>query len=396
MLKAQATLEMTGSGSNKTTNSPRNSVAYIAKKIEQAHIVWFEASNQWVQFDEQQWLIFCFYTKGLSLKTAAKKYSTKYLAPKDDAKSIIENSYTSIFNLFNPPFELPSFTVNSKKVSDHIPNKTKTHYYSYCNKAFSITYGSAFLENYIHLPIAHLEATNTNNPKLLLEVFPLGKSYILRVNGQAKNCLSAEEPGQIKRLLYIELVNLFYSKQSSQWLSFAHASALKKNNKAIILTATGGSGKSTLAGLLLLNGFEFLSDDFVPIDSKNLKVFPFPAALCVKNDAIELLSAKGMEFTSNPAKSSAYAKPLHNLVQAKACKTTSLVLVKYNPHVELVFEPLPILDALYLFLQEAWVGDDTKRAKKFINWFSKLSFYKLEYGNNKKAVDAITTLMDKA
>jgi hypothetical protein len=396
MLKAQETLEMTGSGSNDATNSPNNSVAYLAKKIEQAHVVWFEAINQWVQFDEQQWLIFCFYKKGLSQKSATKKYCTKYSLPEVDAKSIIENFYTSVSNLFNPPFEKPNFTLNSQGASIHIPEKTKTQSYRHCNKTFGITYGSAFLENYIHLPLAHLETDENSRPSLRLEVFPIEGRFILRINGVGGRCLSAEEPGQIKRLLYIELVNFFYNKQSSDWLSFAHASALRRNDQAILLTASGGSGKSTLAGLLQLNGFEFLSDDFVPIDSISKKAFPFPAALCVKNNAIKLLEDKGMEFTANPTKSTAYAKPLHNWAQAKACKMSKVVFLKYNPQVELVFETLPTLDALYIFLQEAWVGDDMKRAKKFINWFSKLSFYKLEYGNNNKAIEVLTKLTDKA
>lgn len=396
MLKAQETLEMIGSGNNDATNSPNNSVAYLAKKIEQAHVVWFEASNQWVQFDEQQWLIFCFYKKGLSKKSATKKYCKKYSLPEVDAKSIIENFYTSISKLFNSTFELPSFTLSSQQASAHVPKKTKTYNYRHLNKAFSITYGSAFLENYIHLPLAHLESIDTSENPLTMEVFPFGNSYILRVNGGDKKCLSAKEPGQIKRLLYIELANFFYNKQSSDWLSFVHASALKKNNEAILLTATGGSGKSTLAGLLQLNGFEFLSDDFVPIDSISKKVFPFPAALCVKNEAIALLTAKGMEFTANPAKYTAYAKSTQVAAQAKVCKMSKVVFVKYNPHAELLFEPLPTLYALYYFLQEAWVGDDMKRAKKFINWFSKLSFYKLEYGNNDKAIEVLTKLTDKA
>ncbi len=370
-------------------------MAYLAKKIEQAHVVWFEASNQWVQFDEPQWLIFCFYTKGLSQEAALKKLCKRHSLSEKDAKVTLETFYSSVSKLFEPDFDLPSFKANTQRAAVHILEKKKKHNYQYNNKSFSITYGSAFLESYIHLPLAHLESSDTLEVALTLEVFPFENSYILRVNGMTKNCLSAEEPGQVKRLLYIELVNFFYNKQSSDWLSFLHASALKKNNEALILTATGGSGKSSLAGLLQLDGFEFLSDDFVPIDCKNKKSYPFPAALCVKNDAIALLESKGLAFTLNPAKKTAYARSTQMHIQTKACKMSKVVFVKYNPHVDFVFEPLSTLDALYLFLQEAWVGNDMKRAKKFINWFSKLSFYKLEYGNNYKAIEVLTKLMDR-
>jgi hypothetical protein len=369
-------------------------VTYLAKKIEQAHILWFEASNQWVQFDEQQWLIFCFFTKGLSQEAALKKFCKRYSLSPSDAITIVEKFYASVSKLFNPEFDLPSFTLNNQSASTLILEKKKTHSYRYNNKSFSITYGSAFLENYIHLPLYQLEITDASEAALTLEVFPFENSYILRVNGDDKKYLSAMEPGQIKRLLYIELVNFFFSMQSNNWLSFLHASALKKNNEALILAATGGSGKSTLAGLLLLHGFEFISDDFVPIDSKYQKVFPFPAAPCIKNEAIALLAAKGMDFTTGPIRNTTYAKTSQLAFHSKACKMSKVVFVKYNPNTDLIFEPLPILDALHLFLQDAWVGDDLKRAKKFIHWFSKLTFYKLEYGNNKKAIEVLTRLMD--
>jgi CO dehydrogenase nickel-insertion accessory protein CooC1 len=170
---------------------------------------------------------------------------------------------------------------------------------------------------------------------------------------------------------------------------------MKRNEEVLILTSTGGSGKSTMAGLLLLNGFEFFSDDFVPVDTKNQRVFPFPAALCVKNNAISILESKGLEFQPFVNGKSAYAKLTQKKIQSKACRMNKVVFIKYNSQSDLIFEPISTLEALYHFLQEAWVGDDIKRARRFINWFSKLQFYRLEYGNNGKAIEILAKLMDK-
>lgn len=371
-----------------------NFVAYLAKKIEQAHVVWFQASNQWVQFDEQQWLIFCFYNDGLSQEEAVKKLCKKYSFQVQAAQAFVENIYFSLENLFNPSFQLPDFSQNTQNALAYQIPKKKTHAYSFRSKAFSITYGSPYLEQYIHLPLAHLEK-DSKVVGLSIDVFPFENRYAIRVNGENKKCLSADEPGQIKRLLYIELSNFFYDKNHNEWIAFLHGSAVTRNDKVLVLTSEGGSGKSTMAAMLQLHGFEFFSDDFIPVATTTGKVFPFPAALCLKNNAIELIESQGLKLNRNSNGSSAYVKYSPKDMQTQSCRMNKVVFIKYNPKVDLEFNSVSVLEALYYFLQEAWVGDDMKRARKFISWFSKLQFYSLEYGNTTKAIEILTKLTEK-
>ncbi|PKP39714.1 MAG: hypothetical protein CVT98_00765, partial [Bacteroidetes bacterium HGW-Bacteroidetes-15] len=272
-------------------------MAYLVKRIEQAHVLWFEPSNQWVQLNDQQWFIFSQFTKKISKEEVIKKYCRRFSLPTDQALFLVDNLFDSIPKLLNPDFELPNFTRNSEDALKHTLPKSKSRIYSFNNKSFKITYDSPFLEQYIHLPLAHL-ATDTDKIKPLeIEVFSLKNKYALRIGSTNKRCLVAHEPGQIKRLLYIELANYFFDKREDDWMTFIHGSALRKNDQVLVLTSEGGSGKSTMAGLLQLNGFDYFSDDFIPVETKGLKAFPFPAALCIKNDAISILESSGLGFS---------------------------------------------------------------------------------------------------
>ena len=370
-------------------------MTYLSRKIEHAHVVWFKASNQWVQFDEQQWLIFCFYNEGLSDKEAVEKLCETSALTRVQAKKIVDSLFNSIGNLFNPSFKLPNFSAINPKIREYSLPKKKTRHYSYLNKPFSITFGTPFLEQYIHLPLAHLETESVDIKALSLEVFKFDDSYILRENGMGGECLTTEEPGQIKRLLYIALANLFYEKGNDQWLTFIHGSAVIRNNRLLVLTSSGGSGKSTMAGLLLNHGFEFYSDDFLPVDTKTRKAYPFPAALCIKNDAIEMLELQGLSFSHKTSKHTAYANTLRSKPEAATGEIKNVVFITYNKGTDIIFKPISQLEALKQFFQEAWVGDDMQRAEIFIDWFTKLSFYKLEYGNSPKAIETLKNLMDK-
>lgn len=369
-------------------------MAYLAKKIEEAYILWFEASNQWIRMDKQQWFVFSHCIKNSPKEDIVTKLCKRFSLPKDYAINLVENISLSISNLVNPNFALPDFTEDSNRILSYKVPKSKTRKYNYNNLFFDITYGSPSLERYIHLPFQHLCVDNSRTESLQIDVFPLDNRYALRVNGDITKCFSADEPGQIKRLLFIELTNYFFCKDENDWLAFIHGSSLLKNNQTLILSSEGGSGKSTMAGLLSLNGFSMLSDDFIPIDQKSRRAYPFPAAISIKNDAIGLLQKKGVEFHSKRSKEMAYINSYSYNIKETALPIKAIVFIKYQKGADLNFETISALEALPHFLSESWVGNDMKRARRFINWFTKQQFYRLTYGNSSKAITILNELME--
>ncbi len=368
-------------------------MSYLVKKLDNAHVVWFQASNQWAQFDELQWLIFSLYTQQTKPNDAERIIASNHSLSIKTAQGIVNNLYQSFGKLFNPDFKLPVFVENSSCFQDFIPERTKRHRYSFNSNRFEIAYGSPYLESYIHLPLSHLEVGKDEKTLGVFEVFPYQNKYILRVGGVNGIVLSADEPGQIKRLLYIELSNLFYKKTENDWMAYIHGSAVKRNDKLLVLTSPGGSGKSTMAALLQLNGFEFFSDDFIPVEATTENIYPFPAALCVKNNVVNILESKNLELLKRKGSELAYLrlKPLE--LQTLPQKLENIVFIHYSKSLNVDFSPISTLEALQNFMQEAWVGDDLRRAENFIEWFAKLNFYKLEYGNSEEAIKILTKLV---
>jgi hypothetical protein len=67
-------------------------------------------------------------------------------------------------------------------------------------------------------------------------------------------------------------------------LFFLHSAAIEWQGNACLLAAESGSGKSITAWALLHHGFRYLSDELSPIDLDSMRVFPYPHALCLKQE----------------------------------------------------------------------------------------------------------------
>ena len=357
-------------------------------------MVWFEKSNQWVRMDEPQWFIFLLYEKQTGRKEAVKQFAEAYELTAELAAEIVSNIYDSIDKLLDPDFPLPDFTRDAEEVSRIKLKDSRTRHYRFGEKSFSITYGSPSVEAYIHLPFAHLEMETAGKPAIHLEVFPYCGRYALRMHTPQRRSFTADESPQIKRLLFVELASWLHDKTEKDWLSFVHASAVQKDGEVLLLSSASGSGKSTMAGLLMLNGFELFSDDFVPVGAADGLLYPFPAALCIKNDSVPLLQDMGLKpFVKNRIAPLAYVKPMTNSVPDKPLAARNLVFIRYRKGAGMKLSPVSITDALQHFHQEAWVGDNMERAEKFLDWFTGLHFYSLEYDDNNQAVEALQKLM---
>jgi len=70
-----------------------------------------------------------------------------------------------------------------------------------------------------------------------------------------------------------------------------HASSVERGGRALLMTGASGSGKSTLAALLGEHGWRLMGDEFALLDPESGRLYPFPRAISLKNEAIAVMEA---------------------------------------------------------------------------------------------------------
>jgi hypothetical protein len=222
-----------------------------------------------------------------------------------------------------------------------------------------------------------------------------------------------DDPGLLRHDLYREIASRIYDIPKESWMSFIHASAVTNGSEAILLCSSSGSGKSTMAALLQSpsasppanpdSRLYFMSDDFVPVDAVSKKAHVFPAALTLKAGSFPVISLlydpasdadSGYSGLTN--RNIRYLRPsFPERDQYKPREVKSIVFIRYDPSIEFKIKKIPAARALTMFHQEAWVSHNPEHAREFIDWFVTISFYKLDYSDNRKAIEAISGLFNK-
>lgn len=354
--------------------------------IDNAHIVWFEKSNQWVQLDAPRKFIFDLYLGGSSREQAVAEFSNAFDMDTTQSIQWVNNLYDSLEKLEEEGFPRPDFTIDAQLACQYTLPRSRTHHYQYNGKAFSVRYGSPYLESYIHLPLAHLVQESAPKDSLHIELFPFQERFALRINGN--RCLTTDESPQLKRLFFVELSTFLYDIPETGWMTRLHASAVEKDGKLLLLSSPSGSGKSTMAALLLKQGYRLFADDFIPVCLENELLYPFPPALCIKKGALPVLEKEGIH-PHLIHQQTGYIQPPAGT--PSPLKARSLVFIHYKAGAPTLMENVSPLEALQLFLQEAWVSDHHAGAEKFIRWFASLQFYRLTYSDNEEGVREVVS-----
>lgn len=373
----------------------------VVKKTGDQYIVWFGESNQWVQLEEPAYFVYQQSSLGLDAPAISRKCCRRYGLPEKESLRFVQEVLASV----------AGFTRSSPFVSDPVPGIlvpdnfpfTPAVKHTYCmnGQPVEIAFESILLGYYFHPFLAHLETTPAKDPGLYLAVFRSEERFVLRSSARASKCLLFNDVYQLKRRLFIDIINTLYHREDGDWMSFVHASAVTNGEQTLLLSSASGSGKSTMAALLQSRGLQIVSDDFVPIDTRTKRAWPFPAAISIKKGTFPLLdSLKGIPeavaYEYRDLKNSGI-RLLPVEVKDKSWyrphPVQGIVFLKYRKGASFRFSSLPVTDALKLFHEQACVFPTPKNARQFINWFLKLNCYRLEYDDTEKAVKKLTSLI---
>ena len=117
--------------------------------------------------------------------------------------------------------------------------------------------------------------------------FEIDEKYILEV-GYYNNKYSIKNVNivfnDIQEVLgtLMEIICCDFFLNSNDYI-FIHGGVVEKNNKLSIVIASTMQGKSTLMALLSMSGYNYLSDDVIPINLHTLKAVSYPKIICLRD-----------------------------------------------------------------------------------------------------------------
>ena len=150
------------------------------------------------------------------------------------------------------------------------------------------------------------------------------------------------------------------------WL---HAGAVARNGHTLLVVGASGSGKSTLVTALTKRGWQYLSDEFVPLEPDTLYAIPFPIAPAPRIgpskflplDLVATLPKRTTALTSlsvcrEPQPISSIVLPIFkpdSACELRACTSTDVVLELLRGSPSLVLDPNRTLTGMSRLVQHA-------------------------------------------
>lgn len=378
----------------KTQSSESNTVI---RKFGQSYAAWFQLSKMFVLLEEPAYEVFKLYTERHSLNDIIAVCNEKYGHLEGNIATFTKEIIEKIKYLNNPENAV-SVSINHAEIKSAPATVFSVKTYKTGNKSISVHYQNEYLESSIHLLFAHLEESETPNPERQIGLFENNRMVFFRYNGKIVNAFRKKDieyfTGSVNQQIYSALFNRAYNN----WMMTLHASGVIKNGQAIIFSAAGGAGKSTISAMLKAHGYGYLSDDFIAADD-NGQVYPFPAAISVKEGAAKRLSEfypELKEINSERAFTGKQVRylPVHNQTEINEApyQVKAFVFINFKKSASFIFEEVEKREALQLLLKETWVNPNAENVSRFFDWVEKTSFFRLQYSKTNEAFEVAERL----
>lgn len=374
-------------------------ILFVKKKIGKSYLIWFQNSNLYFSLEEPAWFVFRRTIKRYKSETIAKECSDRYGLNFEESLKFVVEIKQRIYEMNRSEKPAKYIEKYTEEINLHTYPVYSKHCYDMQNRVIEFSFESPWLENFIHPLIKHLETNEESTNKSQFELFTYNERVYFRLDKILIGSWEKNESHLTKGRIFIELVNVLHDKSDADWLMTVHASAITNGHKTILFSAAPGSGKSTIAALLQTKGYKIVSDDFVPVERSSFKAYPFPIAMSVKEGSMDLLKPHYPELennpliTLNPEKKIKYL-PVDNQIMKMIFPVKEFIFIKYDNTVDFSIEKIKPANAIKILFEEAWIPPQPENVEIFLDKILNISFYKLTYSNNKKALDAIRQLFE--
>jgi len=360
------------------------------------YVVWLAGINRYLQLKEPAFRVFKQLAEGVHKQEIANSCSLYYSLPEDESTRFVNEITAQVHLLFDTESQ-ESGDHSAGVAADQNSDYFSEHTYQIGNHFFRFIYRNEYLKDLFHPLFRHQEIKNHPSISGSFELFSDGNQDAFRVNNSEVRYFPVEEIDNFQGAVYMEILNVLHGMSLTDWMGVIHASAVTDGKSAVIFTAPSGSGKSSIALLMMANGFNILSDDFVPIAIHKPEIYHFPAGISVKKAGIAVFQKYFPKFNTKSQSESnegeVYLPPaetrLLTNVPAKA-----IVFVNYDPVVEYDLKRESNLEVMNQLIKQSWIAGTHQAAERFLDWYFNLPVYTLRYSDNRKAVEGIRELFE--
>lgn len=161
------------------------------------------------------------------------------------------------------------------------------YYYNFFNMTIVLETNDSSFTNLINAILGDIRCEYKNHIIATITQEFHGGYYIFKVNKEI--FLKCKDLQRAVLEISSEIINRFV--HNSNGLLYLHAGAVQKNGKVLIVVGGSRSGKTSLVSFLINHyGYEFLSDEIVPIVLSNGNVLPFHRALSIRKETLPFLN----------------------------------------------------------------------------------------------------------
>ena len=371
-------------------------VDFRFRLVEDTYVVWVAGINRYIQLKEPAFRVFEQWARDIDKNDIANSCSSEYTLPYDESIRFVEEITGQIQMLFDA-LKLDSGVL--PEITD--PNQNteyfSEHTYQIGGHEFRFIYRNEYLENLFHPLFCHQETEISPTNYTAFELFSNGNQDAFKVNDSAVHSFPVEEIDNFQGAVCMELLNVIHHMSTDEWMGVIHASAVTDGKGAVIFTAPSGSGKSSIALLMMMEGFNILSDDFVPIALHKPEIHHFPAGISVKKSGIPFLNEYIPQIFTKSHESNEteiYLPPPTGTGLLTNVTSKAIVFVNYDPETEYDLKRESNLEVMNHLIKQTWIAGTPEAAERFLDWYFNLPVYTLRYFNNKKAVEGIRELFD--
>ena len=370
-------------------------------RINQTYFVHLRNSNNFIQLEEPAWYVFRKKAMGYKSETIAEAFTARYDTPLKESHSFVNKIVAGIEKMNQQALRSNNFDELSAGLEGYFYQTYSVRYYQFGKTTISFSFESERFEYYIHPLISHFEIKGETKQMLHFELFAFQKKIVFKAEGKVKGHWNKDETHLVKGEIFMSLINVIYKKTDADWLMTVHASAITDGKKTVLFSAPPNHGKTTIAALLQHCGFRIVSDDFVPVHRESFVAYPLPIAMSVKQTSMDLLeplypalNAKKLNYIS-AEKSVRFLPSESNYdFESNLFPIHDFIFIAYNKQVDFELEKLDAVQAMKLLLDQTWVVPNAGNAEVLFAKIQQLSFYRLTYSNNQKAIDAIKNIFE--